>query len=67
MGKQTETKQAGPKQVEHPTAQVPTEEDMKFIRAIKEEEISWIPPPPEGGVSKLLAKMKENPFVPVGE
>ena len=47
---------------------VPTEEDMKVIRAVKDEELPWLPGPPDGaGGSKLLVKMKENPFVPIGE
>lgn len=51
-----------------PTGSVPTEEDMKAIRAVKDEDLPWLPPPPDGaGGHKLLTKMKENPFVPIGE
>lgn len=71
MGKQPEAKQAEAKQVEAPNIMpkqatvVPTEEDMKAIRAV---ELPWIPPPPEAsGGAKLLSKIKENPFVPLGE
>lgn len=47
---------------------VPTEEDMKAIRAVKDGDLPWLPPPPDvSGGSKLLTKMKENPFVPIGE
>ncbi len=46
---------------------VPTEEDMKAIRAVKDEDLPWLPPPQNGGGNKLLVKMKENPFVPAGE
>lgn len=58
----------GPPSVTVPTVPtVPTEEDMKAIRAVKDEDLPWIPPSPEVGPGeKLLTKMKENPFVPVG-
>lgn len=45
---------------------VPTEEDMKIIRAVKDGDLPWLPSPELGPGEKLLSKMKENPFVPVG-
>lgn len=44
---------------------VPTAEDMKAIRAVKDEDLSWVPPPPTTD-NRYLRKMKENPFVPIG-
>ena len=44
---------------------VPTEEDMKAIRAVKDQDLPWVPPPPSGE-NRYLKKMKENPFVPIG-
>jgi hypothetical protein len=38
--------------------------------AVAEEDEEWFPPPPEAGnagANKLMTKMKENPFVPLGE
>lgn len=46
---------------------LPTEEDLREIRAIKNEELPWLPPPPEANGSKFASKMKQNPFVPLGE
>lgn len=47
------------------TPPVPTEADMKIIRAVKPEDLPWLPPPP-AKQNKFLMKMKENPFVPIG-
>ena len=44
---------------------VPTAEDMKAIRAVKDEDLPWMPPPPTME-NRYLKKMKENPFVPIG-
>lgn len=45
---------------------VPTAEDMKAIRAVKDEDLPhWVPPAPSGD-NRYLRKMKENPFVPIG-
>ena len=47
---------------------LPTAEDMKAIRAVKDEDLPWMPPPPDGsGPNRLISKMRENPFVPAGE
>ena len=44
---------------------IPTGEDMKAIRAVKDGDLPWLPPEIGPG-EKLLTKMKENPFVPIG-
>ena len=48
-----------------PAAVVTAEEDVKAIRAVKIEEIPWLPPSPKNE-NKFLTRMKENPFVPIG-
>ena len=49
-----------------PPPGVPTEEDMKAIRAVRPEELPWLPPPPVTE-NRYIRKIKENPFVPLGE
>lgn len=44
---------------------LPTEEDMKAIRAVRPEDLPWLPPLPRNE-NRYLAKMKENPIVPLG-
>jgi len=46
---------------------VPSEEDMKKIRAIKDEDLGWLPSnrsvKPK---NRYFERMKENPLVPIG-
>lgn len=50
-----------------PPPPVPSADDLKAIRAIKDEDLPWLPPPPKKRSNIYLEKMKENPFVPIGE
>lgn len=45
---------------------IPSEQDLKDIRAVKDEDLPWLPPRPDPNGSKFISKMKENPFVPIG-
>ncbi len=45
---------------------LPTEEDMKAIRAVRPEDLPWLPSPPSNE-NRFIVKMKENPIVPLGE
>ena len=47
---------------------MPSAEDIQAIRAVKDEELPWLPPPPDTDQgNRFLNKAKENPFVPIGE
>lgn len=54
------------KSVKYVLPPVPTAEDMEAIRAVKAEDLPWMPPPPVQE-NKFLMRMKENPFVPIGK
>lgn len=47
---------------------LPSAEDIQAIRAVKDEELPWLPPPPDTDQgNRFINKAKENPFVPLGE
>jgi hypothetical protein len=46
---------------------LPSAEDIQAIRAVKDEELPWLPPPPDTDQgNRFINKAKENPFVPLG-
>ena len=50
-----------------PPPPMPSAEDLAAIRAVKDEELPWLPPAPESDNSnRFITKAKENPFVPLG-
>lgn len=50
-----------------PPPPIPSAEDLKAIRAVKDEELPWLPPAPEtDSRNRFVTKAKENPFVPLG-
>ena len=51
-----------------PPPPMPSAEDIKAIRGVKEGEIPWLPPAPEmDSRNRFIMKAKENPFVPLGQ
>ena len=50
-----------------PPPPLPSAEDLKAIREIRDEDLPWLPPVPEvDNRSRFITKAKENPFVPLG-
>lgn len=49
-----------------PPPPIPSVEDIKAIRAVKNEELGWLPPDPTKKTNVYFEKMKENPLVPIG-
>ena len=45
---------------------VPSEEDLKAIRDMNDEELPWVYTDSSMKGNKLFEKMKANPFVPLG-
>lgn len=50
-----------------PPPPMPSPEDMKAIRAVRDEEVGWLPPNPAQKRNVYVEKMMENPLVPIGE
>lgn len=51
-----------------PPPPLPSAEDIQAIRAVKDEELPWLPPRPDTDQgNRYINKAKENPFVPLGE
>ena len=51
-----------------PPPPLPSAEDIRAIRSVKDEELPWLPPAPETDEgNRFINKAKENPFVPLGE
>ncbi len=49
-----------------PPPPVPSAEDLKAIRAVRNEELGWLPPDPTKKNNIYVEKMMENPLVPIG-
>ncbi len=49
-----------------PPPPMPSAEDLRAIRAVKNEDLSWLPPDPTKKNNIYVEKMKENPLVPIG-
>ncbi|XP_064382889.1 HIG1 domain family member 2A, mitochondrial-like [Halichondria panicea] len=49
-----------------PPPPAPSAEDLKAIRAVRNEELGWLPPDPTKKKNIYFEKMMENPLVPIG-